>query len=146
MEIFNQGEYISDTQLFQLQELMPLKLKKLPVEVCVAKSYEFFEKNNLSPRYEFEVKELLENGGDALYYAGLIVVFEDLILEKCFEGQFYWMFVYLFIHELRHCEQACYFQHRWDIVMSDYDAGYLERLNEKESFNINANLNMYINT
>ncbi|MED1384490.1 hypothetical protein EXW59_04010 (plasmid) [Bacillus mycoides] len=139
MKLYNQGEYISNVQLSQLYELMPSKLKKLPVEVCIAKSYEFFEKNNLSPRHEFEVKKMLENGVDGLYYSGLIVVFEDLILDRCFDGQFYWMFAYLLIHELRHCEQAYYFQHRWDIVMSDYDAGYLEKLIENESFN-NENL------
>ncbi|MGE6618791.1 hypothetical protein [Bacillus mycoides] len=46
MKLYNQGEYISNVQLSQLYELMPSKLKKLPVEVCIAKSYEFFEKNN----------------------------------------------------------------------------------------------------
>ncbi|HDR4948298.1 TPA: hypothetical protein QCR51_004886 [Bacillus cereus] len=134
MEFYNQGEYVSNTQLLQLYELMPLQMRKLPVDVCITKSYEFLDKNpNLLPEVKSEFEKMLNTQCDAAYYAGLVVVYEDRILERCFEGQFYWMFVYLLIHELRHCEQACYFRERWDIVMSDYNAGYGEYLLDNES-------------
>lgn len=134
MEFYNQGEYVSDTQLLQLYELMPLQMQKLPVQVCIAKSYEFFERNpDIAPKTKLEFEKILDNNGDAGYCDGIAVVFEDLILERCFEGQFYWMFVYLLIHELRHCEQACYFRERWDVVMSDYDNGYGEYFIDNES-------------
>ncbi|HIE8455879.1 TPA: hypothetical protein ACXPT9_004905 [Bacillus cereus] len=131
MEFYNQGEYVSDTQLLQLYELMPIQIRKLPVEVCVSKSYEFFERNpNLTPETKYEFEKMLNNGCDAAYYAGIVVVFEDLVLENCLENQFYWTFVSLLIHELRHCEQSWYLQGRWGIAVSDYDANYLMNMND----------------
>ncbi|MGY1423683.1 hypothetical protein [Bacillus cereus] len=73
MEFYNQGEYVSDTQLLQLYELMPLQMRKLPVDVCITKSYEFSDRNpNLSPKVKAEFEKMLNNQCDAAYYAGLV--------------------------------------------------------------------------
>ncbi|MGE1128468.1 hypothetical protein [Bacillus wiedmannii] len=68
MKFHNQGEYVSDSQLKQLLELMPIEMRTLRVDVYITKSEDFFLSNRLTPEFEKEVRAVLEVGAEGGFF------------------------------------------------------------------------------
>ncbi|MEK7019567.1 hypothetical protein [Bacillus sp. FSL R9-9410] len=124
MEIFNQGKYVSDLQIQQVVNLLPEQIRRLKVKVYITTIKEVFKQNKFKPRLERKVREFLEEEGEAIFYhrEKTVFLFEDLLFEHhqhC-PNTFYWKFVCLLIHELRHCEQANFLKKRLNVVLRNY--------------------------
>ena len=142
MKFHNQGEYVSDSQLNQLFELMPIEMRTLRVDVYIAKSEEFFISNRLTPKFEKDVRAVLKTGAEGGFFGksnkknkwdrDTVIVFEDLIVKRYDVDQLHWTFVFLLIHELRHCEQLNFFKERWPLLQNDYQLNYMETANTLE--------------
>ncbi|MBE7106985.1 hypothetical protein FT637_29655 [Bacillus cereus] len=137
MEIYNQERYASELQLIQILNLMPIQIRTLRVEIYITTTEEFFTRNRLTPQFEKEVRAVLDAGAEGGFFGNsnkqykwnkknIVVIFEDLIINRYGLDQLYWTLVFLLVHELRHCEQLNFFRERWSTLQSDYHLNYME--------------------
>ncbi|MCU4770332.1 hypothetical protein [Bacillus toyonensis] len=129
VKIHNQGSYVSDLQIQKVINLMPEQIRTLKVKIYITTTKGVFRQNKFKPRLEKKIRRFLEGESEAVFYyhEKTILLFEDLLFEHC-PKDFYWLFVYLLSHELRHCEQGCFFKKRWNVVLGDYK-DYLGEIN-----------------
>lgn len=120
---------MSDLQLQKVIKLFPEQLQTLKVNIYVTNRKDVFIQNKFKTKFKKKIQRFLEGESEAVffYYEKTIFLFEDLLF-KYFPKDFHCFFVYLLVHELRHCEQGHFFKKRWNTVLGDYNRNYIDEI------------------